>query len=94
MLNDDVPLALDVLATFSIIPPYDPDELAREQHVILQEIGATEDTPDDRIFDHLPSLTFPDQPLGRSILGTPEPCAVGQPKLAPISRAIIGAPRW
>jgi predicted Zn-dependent peptidase len=38
----------------------------------VQEIGATEDTPDDLIFEYLQAVTFPDQPVGRSILGTPE----------------------
>ncbi|HYD05111.1 MAG TPA: pitrilysin family protein, partial [Reyranella sp.] len=33
---------------------------------------AVGDTPDDLVFDHLQSVAFPDQPIGRSILGTPE----------------------
>ena len=49
-----------------------PDEFKREQNVIVQEIGAAEDTPDDLVFDHLQATAFPDQPIGRSILGTPE----------------------
>ena len=44
----------------------------REQNVIVQEIGAVADTPDDLIFEHLQAIAFPDQPLGRSILGTPK----------------------
>jgi predicted Zn-dependent peptidase len=42
----------------------------REQGVIVQEIGAVADTPDDLIFEYLNEIAFPDQPLGRSILGT------------------------
>ena len=38
----------------------------------MQEIGAVADTPDDLIFEHLQAIAFPDQPLGRSILGTPK----------------------
>ena len=70
VLKADVPLALDVLSDILSEPAFDRDELAREQNVIVQEIGAVADTPDDLIFEHLQSVAFPDQPLGRSILGT------------------------
>ncbi len=72
VLKADVPLALDVLSDILSNPTFDPAELSREQNVILQEIGAAEDTPDDVVFDHLQSLAYPDQPVGRSILGTPD----------------------
>src|SRR4051812_48270125 len=71
VLRADVPLALDVLSDILADPMFDPDELAREQNVIVQEIGAAEDTPDDIVFDHLQATAFPEQPVGRSILGTP-----------------------
>ena len=70
ILKADVPLALDVLADILSEPAFDGDELLREQNVIIQEIGAVADTPDDLIFEHLQIIAFPDQPLGRSILGT------------------------
>jgi predicted Zn-dependent peptidase len=72
VLQADVPLAIDVLADILSDPSFDPDELIREQNVIIQEIGATQDTPDDLVFDYLQETAFPDQPVGRSILGTPE----------------------
>jgi len=72
VLKADVPLALDVLADILGNPAFDPEELRREQNVIVQEIGACEDTPDDLVFDLLQATAFPDQPVGRSILGTPE----------------------
>jgi predicted Zn-dependent peptidase len=71
VLKTDVPLALDVLSDILTNPTFDPKELKREQNVIVQEIGATEDTPDDLVFDYLQATAFPDQPMGRSILGTP-----------------------
>ena len=71
VLRADVPLALDVLSDILADPAFDPEELAREQNVIVQEIGAAEDTPDDIVFDHLQATAFPAQPVGRSILGTP-----------------------
>ena len=70
VLKADVPLALDVLADILSEPAFDRQELLREQNVIIQEIGAAADTPDDLIFEHLQVVAFPDQPLGRSILGT------------------------
>jgi predicted Zn-dependent peptidase len=70
VLRADVPLALDVLADILSDPTFDRDEITREQSVIVQEIGAVADTPDDLIFEHLNAIAFPDQPLGRSILGT------------------------
>jgi predicted Zn-dependent peptidase len=72
VLRSDVPLALDVLADILSEPLFDREELVREQNVIIQEIGAVADTPDDLVFEHLQAVAFPDQPLGRSILGTPK----------------------
>src|ERR1044071_456731 len=72
VLRADVPLALDVLSDILSNPTFEPEELAREKNVIVQEIGAVEDAPDDLIFEYLQSITYPDQPVGRSILGTPE----------------------
>jgi predicted Zn-dependent peptidase len=72
VLKADVALALDVLSDILSQPTFDPEELRREQNVITQEIGATEDAPDDLVFDRLQETAFPDQPIGRSILGTPE----------------------
>src|SRR5947208_2480044 len=72
VLAADVPLALDVLSDILTNPTFEPEELAREKNVIVQEIGATEDTPDDLIFEYLQGVTFPDQAVGRTILGTPE----------------------
>jgi predicted Zn-dependent peptidase len=71
VLRNDVPLAIDVLSDILTDPTFDPDELAREQNVIVQEIGACEDTPDDMVFEYLQEIAFPGQSVGRSILGTP-----------------------
>src|ERR1700745_3116585 len=69
-MKADVPLALDVLADILTQPTFVPDELEREKNVIVQEIGAAQDTPDDVVFEHLNELCYPDQPMGRSLLGT------------------------
>ena len=96
VLRADVPLALDVLSDILTDPSFDPEELQREQNVIVQEIGAAEDTPDDLIWDRLQETAFAgpadrpldprharDRALVRSRRGSP-----------PISRATIAAPKW
>ena len=70
VLKDDVPLAVDVIADILINPVFDPAEIEVERGVILQEIGQALDTPDDIIFDWLQEEAYPNQPLGRAILGT------------------------
>lgn len=72
MLKDDVPLAIDILADILTHSVFDESELAREKHVILQEIGAANDTPDDVVFDRFSEAAFKNQTVGRAILGTPE----------------------
>lgn len=70
ILKDDVTLAADILADILQNSTFDPGELAREQHVIVQEIGASRDNPDDHVFDLFQEAAFPEQPIGRTILGT------------------------
>ena len=72
ILKDHVPLAIDILADILTNSVLDETELHREKHVILQEIGAAMDTPDDVVFDKFSSTAFRDQTIGRSILGTPD----------------------
>jgi len=72
VLGEDVPLGLDILADILTEPAFAADELAREKNVIVQEIGAVMDTPDDLVFDLFQEQAFPGQAVGRSILGTPE----------------------
>jgi predicted Zn-dependent peptidase len=72
VLGDDVPLALDILADILQHSTFDEAELARERTVVLQEIGQAEDTPDDIVFDHFQATAYPDQALGRPVLGTAE----------------------
>ena len=72
VLAEDSGLALDILADIITDSAFDPVELEREKGVILQEIGSVEDTPDDLVFDLFNAAAFPDQPIGRAILGTPD----------------------
>lgn len=70
VMGTDVALALDVIGDILTDSLFDPAELEREKNVIVQEIGAVEDTPDDYVFDLLTAAAWPDQPIGRPILGT------------------------
>ncbi len=69
VLENDVALGLDVISDILLNPMFDPKEIEIERGVILQEIGQSLDTPDDVIFDWLQEVSYPDQPLGRTILG-------------------------
>jgi predicted Zn-dependent peptidase len=72
VLKGDVPLAIDVIGDILLNPLFDPNEIEVERGVILQEIGQALDTPDDVIFDWLQERAYPDQPMGRTILGPQE----------------------
>ena len=75
VLENDVALGLDVIADILRNPVLDPKEIEVERGVILQEIGQALDTPDDVIFDWLQEKAYPQQPLGRTILGPAESVA-------------------
>jgi predicted Zn-dependent peptidase len=72
VLRDHVPLAVDILADILTESAFDEEELEREKNVILQEIGAATDTPDDVIFDNFSGVAYRGQTIGRPILGTPD----------------------
>ncbi|MEM9871094.1 MAG: pitrilysin family protein [Pseudomonadota bacterium] len=72
VLAADVPLAMDVLSDILLNPAFEQSEIEVERGVILQEIGQALDTPDDVIFDWLQEQAYPEQPLGRTILGPSE----------------------
>ena len=76
VLRDDIPLSIDILSDILQNSVFDNDELSREKSVIFQEIGDANDTPDDVVFDRFQEVAFPNQPLGRNILGSTS--SVGQ----------------
>ena len=71
VLKEDVDLALDLIADILLNATFDEEELRRECAVVLQEIGQAHDTPDDLIFDYFQSVAYPEQALGRPVLGCP-----------------------
>ncbi|HMQ42298.1 MAG TPA: pitrilysin family protein [Paracoccus sp. (in: a-proteobacteria)] len=72
VLEADTALALDVISDIVLNPSFDAREIEVERGVILQEIGQALDTPDDIIFDWLQEAAYPDQAIGRTILGPAE----------------------
>src|ERR1700741_4445740 len=72
VLKEDAPLALDILSDILQNSTFEPEEIERERAVILQEIGQANDTPDDIVFDHFQERAYPDQAMGRPVLGRPE----------------------
>ena len=70
VMRKDVALALDILSDIILAPRFDRSELSRERDVILQEIAASLDSPEDIAFDLVQEAAFPGQPVGRPILGT------------------------
>ncbi|HKZ95752.1 MAG TPA: pitrilysin family protein [Hyphomicrobiaceae bacterium] len=72
VLKGDEGIALGLLADILFNSSFVSEELEREREVILQEIAATRDSPDDLAYELVHDAAYPGQPVGRSILGTPE----------------------
>ena len=68
-LADDLPLGVELIADLVRAPVLDAEELEREKHVVLAELGEARDTPDDIVFDHLYAAAYPGQTLGLPVLG-------------------------
>ncbi|MFL2782600.1 MAG: M16 family metallopeptidase [Rhodospirillales bacterium] len=69
VLKEDIGLAVDIISDILQFSTMETDEVEREREVVIQEINQTKDTPDDIIFDHLQETAFPNQSIGRPILG-------------------------
>ena len=69
VLQEDMGLAIDILADILQYSIFADAELKREKAVVIQEIAQTQDTPDEVVFDKFQETAYPNQALGRSILG-------------------------
>ena len=69
VMKEDIALAVDILADILQYSTFAEEELERERSVVIQEIAQAHDTPDDVVFDQFQEIVYPDQPLGRTILG-------------------------
>jgi predicted Zn-dependent peptidase len=72
VLDEHVPVALDVLSDLVLNPIFASDEITRERGVILEEIKMDEDNPDYLVHEIFTQAFWKDHPLGKPILGTKE----------------------
>jgi predicted Zn-dependent peptidase len=70
VLDEHLPIALDVLGDLVLNPVFNEDDISRERGVILEEIKMDEDNPDYLVHEIFTQNFWKDHPLGRPILGT------------------------
>lgn len=75
VLADDAENGIDVLTDMMLHSLIDPEELKREEGVVLEEIKRSEDEPGDHVHDLHLSYRWGQHPLGKPIIGTPESVA-------------------
>jgi predicted Zn-dependent peptidase len=72
VLDEHLPVAVDVLSDLVLYPRFDPEDIAKEKQVVLEEIKMEEDNPEYLIHELFTQNFWRGHPLGRPILGTPE----------------------
>ncbi len=72
VLDEHLPVAVDILSDMVLHPTFDPGEITRERGVILEEIKMDEDNPDYLVHEIFTQNFFKGHPLGSPILGTKE----------------------
>jgi predicted Zn-dependent peptidase len=72
VLDEHVPVALDILSDLVLNPVFDGSDIARERGVIMEEIKMDEDNPDYLVHEIFTQNFWKDHPLGKPILGTKE----------------------
>jgi predicted Zn-dependent peptidase len=72
VLDEHLPLAIDILSDIVLNPAFSPEDVEREKKVVLEEIKMVEDTPDDLVHELFTQGFWENHPLGRPILGRPE----------------------
>jgi predicted Zn-dependent peptidase len=69
-LAEHLGIVMDVLTDMMRHSLLDPEELKREQNVVIEEIKRYKDTPDDTVHDVFAQTLWPGHPLGRPVIGT------------------------
>jgi len=93
VLDEHLPLAVDVLSDIVRHPAFTEDDIEREKKVVLEEIKMVEDTPDDLVHELFTENFWVDHPLGRPILGTKETVeGLTQDRLRGYFRSVYAAP--
>ena len=72
VLDEHLDLVSDVLSDITFHSVFDPEELKKEQGVVLEEILMNEDSPEDLASEESNMLFFGDEPLASPILGSKE----------------------
>ncbi len=72
VLDEHLPLAIDILSDIVLNPAFGPEDVEREKKVVVEEIKMVEDTPDDLVHEIFTQRFWENHPLGRPILGTRE----------------------
>src|ERR1700720_2960749 len=72
VLDEHLPVAVDVLCDLVLHPRFDPEDIAKEKQVVLEEIKMEEDNPEYLIHELFTQNFWRGHPLGMPILGTPE----------------------
>ncbi len=70
VLDEHLPIAMDVLGDLTLNPIFDTNDITRERGVILEEIKMDEDSPDYLVHEIFAQNFWKDHPLGKPILGT------------------------
>src|ERR1700687_1889214 len=70
VLDEHLPIAMDVLSDLVLNPTFDVQDISRERGVILEEIKMDEDSPDYLVHEIFTQNFWKDHALGRPILGT------------------------
>jgi len=65
-------VALDVLSDLLLNSRFDEKEMEQERRVIIEEINMNLDIPQQRVNALIDELLWPDQPLGREVIGCKE----------------------
>jgi predicted Zn-dependent peptidase len=83
VLDDDLPLAIDLLCDMVTGPRLAAEDVENERGVILEELAMNDDDPSDVVHERFAELVLPGHPLGRPIGGTPETIrAIGRAGIA------------
>src|SRR6187397_2854455 len=72
VLDEHLPLAIDILSDIVLNPAFSPADIEREKKVVVEEIKMVEDTPDDLVHELFTQGFWENHPLGRPVLGTRE----------------------
>ena len=72
VVDEHLPLAMDVISDLAVHPAFDPKEMEKEKGVVIEEIAMAEDTPEDLVHELIMLAHYGDQAVSRPILGTEE----------------------